>query len=370
MVENSGKIERMTIRGFKSIREMNDLELKNINIIIGANGAGKSNFLESFKFLLSITRGELENYVKLMGGAGRVLHFAGRHSDVLQIRVDFQRAHYNVVLDLAYSDKLEIINSDYHTKLEVLTERGHLQVDDDSARIATTPPGYQDVEGPTSLRDFYQIIVKFKVYHFHNTTRFSSIRRTAKMTDKESLLSDGSNLAAFLYFLQEKYPEVIDRLEKVVKSVAPFFQRFWLKQEPDGGDNINLRWLHVGVEELFAVDDLSDGTLRFIALAALLLQPNPPPTIIIDEPELGLHPAAIAQLAAMIHQVSPEVQIIAATQSPTFASYFSWQDFIVVERKDEASTFRRLTEEEVKPWLDEFSMGAIWEMNLIGGQPK
>jgi predicted ATPase len=182
-------------------------------------------------------------------------------------------------------------------------------------------------------------------------------------------MSDGANLAAFLYYLQEKYPINFEYIENSVRSIAPFFQSFLLKPDPLNERYIRLRWRHIGAEEAFDVSDLSDGTLRFIALAALLLQPNPPPTIIIDEPELGLHPAAIAQLAAMIHQVSPDVQIIAATQSPTFASYFGWQDFIVVERKEEASTFRRLTEEEVKPWLEDFSMGEIWEKNIIGGRP-
>ncbi len=359
MVEKFGKIERMTIRGFKSIREMNDLELKDINILIGANGAGKSNFISIFGFLIKMAHGELDHYVKRMGGAGRVLHFSGKFSEELAVRVDFERGYCNSIFDLGVNDRLEI-----------LVERGHIQDQIDTVRVATTPPGYQDTGGPTSLRKFYKAIIKFKVYHFHDTTFSSRIRATSDTVEMDTLLSDGANLAAFLYYLQEKHPGHLDCIEKAVRSIAPFFQRFLLKPDPDTERYIRLRWHHVGAEEAFDVSDLSDGTLRFIALAALLLQPNPPPTIIIDEPELGLHPAAIAQLAAMMHQVAPEVQIIAATQSPTFASYFGWQDFIVVERENDASTFRRLTEEEVKPWLDEFSMGAIWEMNLIGGQPK
>ncbi len=358
MVENSGKIERMTIRGFKSIREMYDLELKDINILIGANGAGKTNFVGIFSFLLKMAHGELDHYVKRMGGAGRVLHFSGKFSEELAVRVDFERGHYNSVFDLGVNDKLEI-----------LVEHGHIQDEINSVSAATTPPGYQDTEGPTSLRKFYKTIVGFKVFHFHDTTISSRIRATSDTVEMDTLLSDGANLAAFLYYLQEKHPSHLDYIEQVVRSIAPFFQRFLLKPDPENERFIRLRWRHIGAEEAFDVSDLSDGTLRFIALAALLLQPNPPPTIIIDEPELGLHPAAIAQLAAMIHQVSPDVQIIAATQSPTFASYFGWQDFIVVERKEEASTFRRLTEEEVKPWLEDFSMGEIWEKNIIGGRP-
>jgi len=149
----------------------------------------------------------------------------------------------------------------------------------------------------------------------------------------------------------------------------PSIGAFVLRPEALNKDLIRLRWRHVGRDEVFDVSDLSDGTLRFIALAALLLQPDPPSTIVLDEPELGLHPAAIAQIAAIMHQVAPEVQIIAATQSPTFANQFGWKDFIVVDRVKHESRVRRLSADEVKPWMDDFAMGEIWEKNLIGGRP-
>ena len=176
-------------------------------------------------------------------------------------------------------------------------------------------------------------------------------------------------MPAFLYFLQESNPDTFSRVLDTIRQVAPFIGTFVLRPEALNKNLIRLRWRHVGHDELFDVSDLSDGTLRFIALAALLLQPEPPSTIVLDEPELGLHPSAIALLAALMHQAAPKVQIIAATQSPTLANHFNWEDFIVVDRVDDASRFRRLTEEEVKPWMDEFGMGEIWERNIIGGLP-
>ena len=171
-------------------------------------------------------------------------------------------------------------------------------------------------------------------------------------------------------YLQEKHADAFLRVLDVVRQIAPFIGGFALRPEALNENLIRLRWRHVGHDELFDVSDLSDGTLRFIALAALLLQPEPPSTVILDEPELGLHPAAIAQLAATMHQVAPMAQIIAATQSPTFANHFGWEDFIVVDRVDEASRFRRLSEDEVRPWMDDFGMGDIWEKNLIGKDAK
>jgi predicted ATPase len=219
---------------------------------------------------------------------------------------------------------------------------------------------------PRYIRDF---IENWRVYHFHDTSDASPLRASASMTEPEQLAADGGNLPAFLFYLQEQHPESLDMVLDTVRLVAPFFGGFVLKPEALNPNLIRLRWRHRGRDDLFDVSDLSDGTLRFIAMAALLLQPVPPSTIVLDEPELGLHPAAIAQLAALMHQVAPEVQVIAATQSPTFANHFGWEDIIVVDRVDDASRFRRLTEEEVKPWADEFGMGEAWEKNLIGGRP-
>jgi predicted ATPase len=173
----------------------------------------------------------------------------------------------------------------------------------------------------------------------------------------------GGNLPAFLYFLQEEHPDNFEMLVDTVRQVAPFFGTFVLRPEALNPGLIRLRWRHVGRDGVFDVSDLSDGTLRFIALAALLLQPDPPSTIVLNEPELGLHPSAISQLASLMHQVAPEVQIIAATQSPAFANHFGWEDFIVVDRENDASRFRRLSEDEVRPWMEDFAMGEIWEKN-------
>jgi predicted ATPase len=215
----------------------------------------------------------------------------------------------------------------------------------------------------------YGSIENWRVYHFHDTSENAALRSSAPLTEPERLAADGGNLPAFLYFLQEEHGDNFAMLVDTVRQVAPFFGTFVLRPEALNPGLIRLRWRHVGRDEVFDVSDLSDGTLRFIALAALLLQPDPPSTIVLDEPELGLHPSAISQLAALMHQVAPEVQIIAATQSPAFANHFGWEDFIVVDRENDASRFRRLSEDEVRPWMEDFAMGEIWEKNLIGGRP-
>lgn len=132
---------------------------------------------------------------------------------------------------------------------------------------------------------------------------------------------------------------------------------------------ISLEWEEKDSDMYLDATNLSDGTLRFIALATLLLQPNLPHTIIIDEPELGLHPAAINKLGALIKRASAKNQLIIATQSIELINNFSIDDLIIVERNNNQSTFSRLNEEDFSNWREEYSVGELWEKNVIGGRP-
>ena len=114
---------------------------------------------------------------------------------------------------------------------------------------------------------------------------------------------------------------------------------------------------------------LSDGTLRFICLTTALLQPDPPSAIIIDEPELGLHPYAIEILAELIEATARKTQLIVSTQSPALLDYFEPKDIIIVNRKKGASVFERLNKEDLSTWLKDYSLGDLWRKNIIAGGP-
>lgn len=355
-----GRLQTLTVTGYKSIKSIDKLELNDINIVVGQNGAGKSNFVSLFRFLARLAREELQDYVVKQGGLNKILFFGSKITKELTLYFQSDVNEYKAILEptsegtLVFTDEwCAFMGSKKWIDIPNQTET-QLRRTRRGGRI----PPY--IYGP---------IENWRVYHFHDTSENAALRSSAPLTEPERLTANGSNLPAFLYFLQEQHSDTFELLLDTVKKVAPFIGAFVLRPEALNKELIRLRWRHVGRDELFDVSDLSDGTLRFIALSALLLQPEPPSTIVLDEPELGLHPAAIAQLAALMHQVAPEVQIIAATQSPAFANHFGWEDFIVVDRVDEASRFRRLTEEEVKPWMDDFAMGEIWEKNLIGGRP-
>lgn len=170
--------------------------------------------------------------------------------------------------------------------------------------------------------------------------------------------------------MRAQYPDEHQRIAETVRMVAPFFGDFVYRKDP--GERVQLEW--------FDVDDpdtprgprqLSDGTLRFISLATLLLQPDhlKPWTILIDEPELGLHPYALAVLAGLLRVASDARQIIVSTQSVELVNEFQPEDLIVVNRREGASTFERLEAEPLKDWLEEYAPGELWKMNILAGRP-
>lgn len=218
----------------------------------------------------------------------------------------------------------------------------------------------------------------WKVYHFHDTSSLAPVKQKGPIDDNESLRPDAGNLAAFLHRLRHSPDEqgAYRRIVAAVRQVAPFFDDFQLRPDPLSPQTIQLEWSERGSDAYFNAHALSDGTLRFICLATLLLQPRPPSLMVIDEPELGLHPFAIAQLAAMLQAAvarpmfEPEVQVLIATQSVTLMNQFAPEDLIVVDRLGGQSTFRRVTQEEVEAWADEYSLGEVWEKNVLGGRPQ
>lgn len=356
-----GKINSLSVNGFRSIRELTDLPLKDINIVIGPNGSGKSNFVGIFRLLNDLVSGNLQDYVTRRGGADRILHFGSKTTDRLTIEVLSDANTYEI--DLVPTDEgglaFERETVSFLGNRRSIIEPNQLETSLRTTRRGGRIPPYVigALEG-------------WRVYHFHDTSENSPLRRRAKTEDNRFLRGDGENLPAFLYLLQETNPSVFEEIEYQVSRIAPFFKGFDLQPERLNDQFIRLVWKHRGTDAYFDAADLSDGTLRFIALMTLLLQPEPPSTIVLDEPELGLHPSALQVLASVMQSISGETQIIFATQSVTLANQFNWPDLVVVDTVGEESRFRRLEETEVREWLGEYSLGELWEKNIIGGRPQ
>lgn len=368
-------IDRIHIKNFKSIRDSGEIKIHAINVLIGPNGVGKSNFIHFFKLLNNIYKQRLKFYTAENGYENRILYFGRKRSKSLEGHIVFKPENGNT-------------NNRYDFKLVPQTQGSGFYFEKDTG-------GYRDFTNRNNenwafldlggagkdeselknnissranfLREYFE---DFNVFHFHDTSSGSPLKQPNKTRDYVYLKEDGSNLAAFLYKIKDTHPKHFKIIEFAVRSVAPFFERFDLMPDSKNPEMIFLNWLEKGSDEYFNAHNLSDGTLRFIALATLLLQPELPKTIIIDEPELGLHPFAIQKLGALIKSASTKSQIIISTQSVNLVDQFTADDIIIVERNDDQTVFSRQNEEQLKDWLDDYTLSELWEKNVLGGRPR
>ena len=366
-------LDWITVKGFKSIKSV-DVELLPINVLIGANGAGKSNFMEVFSFLNAIRLGGLRDYVMRSGGADKILHFGSKTTQHLSIEIGFENGKRKYNIDLAPNDADGMFPSNENVYTSVKQE----MIPDHPSPTLYALFGqvgeagiYNSKEESGAITYVRDHLFHWRLYHFHDTSASSPIKKTAALNDNRFLRHDSSNLAAFLYHLREIHGDSYNMIRRTVQLVAPFFDDFFVEPRVLNEDTIRLEWRHRGSDNYFDAASLSDGSLRFIALATLLLQPRElrPSVILLDEPELGLHPAAITILASLIKQISVETQIVVATQSPLLLDHFEPEDVLVADRVEGATHLERKNNEDLKNWLEDYSLGQLWEKNELGGRP-
>lgn len=353
------KIKQITIKGYKSIKNQT-VEMRNLNVLIGSNGIGKTNFVTVFELLKAIYKGELGQFVLKNNGANRLLYMGVKNTENIELKVDFEdeteiRRYENELIFI--HDTLAI----KHSGISWLRKSSAFSI---SANNTKELPDNFIEDG---IKDFGNDL---QTFHFHDTTITSKMKMSQSIKDNRVLKYDGSNIAAYLYYLQQRHPKHFLRIEAMIRSISPFFEGFALMPDRINPNIISLEWKQKGCEDFFDAYQLSDGTLRFVCLVTLLMQPNPPSIVIIDEPEIGLHPQALNKLASIIKIASQKSQIIISTQSNYLVDNFVPEDVLVVDRKTNATEFKRLDTEQLSMWLEEYSLGEIWEMNIIGGQPS
>jgi predicted ATPase len=362
-------LSHIIIKGFKSIKEL-DLEMKPINVLIGANGSGKSNFISVFRLLDVLYQRKLQTYITKNGRAEGFLHFGSSTTDKISISLTLNRNKYFVTFIKDNENDTLIINSDSASFYS------------QASGIDYNPSiSYNSFESDIK-NSIKPIVVKLgsylkqcKLYHFHDTSEKAKFKSSQDIDNNDFLWSDAGNLAPFLLRLKKDFNEDYQNIVQAVQTVAPYFHDFDLKKD---NKDVLLRWQHKNDLEGagFSANNLSDGTVRFICMATLFLQPKDmrPKTIVLDEPEIGLHPDALTVLSEIIKAVAnDDSQVIISTQSVTLANCFEPDDFIVVDYENGESKFERFgkdKQEELKEWLDRYQMGTTWEENLLGGMPK
>lgn len=361
-------LEKLTIKGFKSIREQT-LELDRLNVFIGGNGVGKSNLIGVFRFLHEMINQRLVNYVAKRGGSDNLLHFGRKVTSEIELEIEIgnlfpgENIRYETLIK-STDDNLLFVYDEWITKQNKEDELGTIlpnskiesRLKDESSELCKT---------------LFTELDTYRVYHFHDTGATAPMKASCDLNDNRFLRPQAENLAAFLYYLQERQPDHFSLIEDTIRQVAPFFGGFNLSPSRLNDEKIRIEWQEKGNDGYFNANAFSDGTLRFICLVTLLLQPkeNLPSIILLDEPELGLHPAAIALLANLLTSASASSQILVATQSATLVNQLTPEQVWTVNREDGQSVFKKLSQTDYSAWLDDYALGDLWEKNLINARP-
>jgi predicted ATPase len=359
--ERLGQLTRIDIRGFKSFKEC-EVDLKNINVLIGANGAGKTNLLSALELLQSVVAGSLTYYANKKGI--ETLFYNGKEStDSILAEYHFGDDIYSFELEWTENNSLAFVSESLvFDGKEVLGEGGH---NESKILNLLRNMSYNTDISKTMLNP------SLVMYRFQDTTASSRKKGEQSISNDVALLSDGQNIAAFLYRLKRYFKKEYDDILYVLKLVAPFFEDFELEPRELNEELIDMLWREKGCDSVFKASQLSDGTLRFVCLATLLRQPAQlqPGLIIIDEPELGLHPYAITVFSELVKKVAVDKQVILSTQSVELLNNFEADDVVVVDKGENGSGFKRLDSTKLSEWLeDDYTLGDLWNKNIFGGR--
>lgn len=360
------QLKTLSIRGFKSIERLEGFNLTPLNVLIGANGSGKSNFIDFFRLLRAMVEQRFQAYVNKNGPADGYFYNGVKYTKKIEADLLFGDNRYRFELEPSAEGKIIIAN-----EATQFVPKGQLH-DISYGALESALPERKDDKGVTAERGpnhyVWESLISWVVYHFHDTSMTAGMRRDGGVGQGKSLWPDASNLAAFLLNLRNNHNDRYDLLCKTLRRIAPYFGDFELrvaKATPE--DTVRLTWRKMGSDYVFSPGHFSDGTIRFLCLAAVLLQPSPPSTIVFDEPELGLHPEALSVLGGLIRSASTRTQIILATQSPPLVNEFEPEQIITVDAVDGATRFNRLDPEKLAVWLNDFTLGELWQKGMIQG---
>lgn len=368
-------IESLHVKGFRSLADVRIDNMPRAAVLIGANGSGKSNLLRFVEMMSAmINDHRLNMFVQLRGGADDQLHGGSKVSKTMEaelaIRTDKGRNEYRFVLNYASEDRFVFVEEAFRSGRKHLgKETGWTQIGGGhfEAKIVEHAQS-ANAHDPTTARVLRDLMRRCAVYQFNDTSFDSRLKKNWDANDYASLRSDGGNLAAILLRLEQEDTRRFEAICRHIRRALPVFDRFQIK---DVFGHVMLRWKARGIDKTIGAHLTSDGSLRFFALVTLLNLPPEmlPDVLLLDEPELGLHPAAITLVGSMIKMQATNRQVIVATQSPLLVDAFDLDKILVLEMHDGRTTVLRYDENNYSHWLEEYATGELWQKNLLGGRP-
>lgn len=366
-------LRTIRVTGWKSIKNQT-VHLTPLTVLVGANGAGKSNLLSLFRLLNAMFGNEpgLRRFVAQTGSADSILHFGSRHTPLCELELTFATETGETTYFAAFAaaaggsliftnERVQFLRTGSSSSVTVDLGAGHSE-----SQLPESANG-----GNQTSAVALSLLRRCRLFHFHDTSEQASCRQPSWIEANRFLLPDAGNLASMLYLYSQQHPAAFRRIETTIRQAVPGFSGFVLEPSRLNDRQILLKWVHSGQDYEFGPHQLSDGSLRLIALATLLLEPAEklPLLIALDEPELGLHPSTLAIAAEMAIACSQRCQVFLATQSASLLDYFAADDVLVAHGRGGVSEFERLSADKLEAWIDDYSLGEIWEKNVVGGGP-
>ena len=373
------KLNNIVLKGYKSVNgEGQTLPINDdVTVLIGANGVGKSNIVSFFQLLNYAMSGSLQTYIGENGFADSFLYYGSKNTDCIKAKLHFsdEESNNQYAFRLAYAAGDSLIYTEETISFKKNGRGKPFKLTMDAGKKESQLFEAKGGIYKETVRVFINLLKNCRYFQFHDTTKEAKIRKNGFIGDNKFLRSNAGNLAAFLYSIKHQNggEPYYQRIVRYIQQVMPQFGDFIMEPSLIDENYISLDWREKNSDHIFGVNQISDGTLRFMALTTLLLQPpkTMPSLIVIDEPELGLHPMAISILAGMIKKASANAQVVIATQSPRLLDEFDANKVVVVERdvQHRTSVFRKLNSDQLKEWEDEYTTSELWDKNVIGGRP-
>lgn len=369
---------RLVITGLRSMRSVELEPRTGVTVLIGANGAGKSNLVGALELVSRIWDDSFQEYVTSLGGMSALI-FEDESGPAPLTRIEVYSSPneedclggYRVDLRADDDDAVVLSESMLFHNRRLYPDRPYDQRlgSSHSSRARRIAQESSDPKLIAFAGHIAPLLEGCRVFHFDDVSPNAPVKGWSTVDDDVALRLNAENIAAYLLRVRQDHPQHYQRIVSAIRHVTPFFDDFVLV--PNRAGRIRLRWRQRGLDRTFLAREASDGTLRFMCLATLLLGPDLPATVVLDEPELGLHPSAIGLLAEMARSAGDNGhRVILATQSVPLLSHFSLEEVAVLDRVDGATALTRPDSEQLAGFLEEFSVGTMWEMNLLGGRPS
>jgi len=407
--------DHIKIEGFRSFKKV-ELDLAPLSVLIGPNNGGKSNFLDLMSLMAEAGQGQLEEGIDSRGGfRGIASGFRWLGEVVIEFRFQAERLRrFSPYLEIPPLPGLPGIQEpDIRYMLAIASPAfgtSRVQVEEATERVLPHQPrpevlmtrgkdgcAFRFIDPATGLetqeskaleseselaifqvRDLYRFPILYKLLkQFQEWTLYRDInvgpeapmRLPRLVRPTVRLAPDGGNLSSVLNSIQQQHPGVWDEIVELLRIAYPDFKTITFP--PEGGDGkVVLRWWESPFEkEGVSANFLSDGTLKFLCLVAILKSPDPPPLICIDEPEIGLHPDWIKLVAEMMQSAAARTQVIVATHSPQIIAELDPEQVIVTEKENGETRLNRLERRDLEKWLKNFNLSELWLAGHFGGLP-